>query len=101
MSRGEYKLAVQRAAGAAFASVVPEVHEGADERFVIDASKVDEWGRAAVTFGVLYAHEGLTLPKRDHRKLRVVVEGLQTSNVDSNVMAVAFACIRQPAWPSA
>ncbi len=42
MSRGEYRLAVQRATGAVFASVVLEAHETADARFVIDASAVDE-----------------------------------------------------------
>ncbi len=52
MSRGEYRLAVQRANGAAFARVVVEAHETSDARFVVDASAVDEW-RAG---GLVYKH---------------------------------------------
>lgn len=91
MARGEYKLAIQSTSGCAFAWIVLEARDVADPRFVVDTSSVDEWWRDAVAFGVRYAHETLVHLAPDRGKQRVVVESLRTSNVDSNVMAVAFA----------
>ena len=90
MRSGEYKLAVQRGSGAAYAWVVLEAHDSLDEAFFVDTTLVDTWWRPAVAFGVNYAHEKCLFAGQ-RRKVSVTVTSVQTMAVDTNQMAVAFA----------
>lgn len=90
MAVGEYKLAVQRATGAAYAHVRLEAVDAPDGTFSVDAEAVEPHWRAAAAFGVHYAGDR---PERtgSSKPQRVTVLWVGSTHVDTTQMAVVFA----------
>jgi len=87
MAAGEYKLAVGRATGCAYAHVRLEAEEAPDGIFSVDAEAVEPWWREAAVVGVRYAADKCRKPGA----FRVSFTWIRTTHVDTNQMAVIFA----------